>query len=124
MNISDAKATDFTSLVDLDQLDASVAGDPGLKREIVDLYFQQAGEIMPKLAKAIEMGDVPEVNHLSHKLAGSSLSCGMTAVVAPLRELEHNARAGHLNGAQDLFANVGVQMEAMQQFMQKHLPKP
>jgi CheY-like chemotaxis protein len=92
--------------VDLEQLQSACDGDAGLMRELMDLYFGQADQIMAGLGKAIAAGDVREVDHLSHKLAGSSLACGMSALVPALRQLEHNAKAGHLQGAPDWFAQA------------------
>jgi hypothetical protein len=92
-------------------------------RELVDLYFGQADQIMAGLAKGIAAGDIGEVDHLSHKLAGSSLACGMSAPLPSLRQLEHNAKAGHLQGAQEWFAQASVQLEAVRQFMHEHLAR-
>ena len=90
-------------------------------RELMELYFGQADEIMAGLGQGIADGDVGEVDHLSHKLAGSSLACGMSALLPALRKLEHNAKAGHLEGAPDWFAQVGAQLEAVRRFMRDHL---
>ena len=108
-------------LVDLEQLQSACDGDAQLLRDLMSLYFGQAEEIMEGLGKAIAAGDVGEVDHFSHKLAGSSLACGMSGPVAALRQLEHNAKAGHLQGAPDWFAQVGVQLEAVRRFMQEYL---
>ena len=86
-------------------------------REIVDLYFGQAREIMAGLDKAIKGGDVPEVDHLAHKLAGSSLACGMSALVPSLRQLEHNAKAGHLTGAPEHYARSARSLKPCALFM-------
>ena len=112
---------DARPLVDLEQLQSACDGDAELKRELVDLYFRQADQIMAGLGKAIRAGDVEEVDHLSHKLAGSSLSCGMSAVVPAIRHLEQNAKSGHLQGAPDWFAQAGVQLAAVRQFMGGYL---
>jgi HPt (histidine-containing phosphotransfer) domain-containing protein len=117
----DSNAKPATPLVDLDQLQSACDGDPVLMRELVDLYFGQADQIMVGLSKGIADGDVGEVDHLAHKLAGSSLACGMSALVHPLRQLEMNAKAGHLEGAPQWFAQVGVQLEAVRRFMHDHL---
>jgi HPt (histidine-containing phosphotransfer) domain-containing protein len=93
-------------------------------RELTDLYFGQADEIMAGLGKGIAAGDVGEVDHLSHKLAGSSLTCGMSALLPPLRQLERNAKAGHLQGAPDWFDQISVQLEAVRRFMLDHLRQP
>jgi HPt (histidine-containing phosphotransfer) domain-containing protein len=113
VNISDPNDQAATPAVDFDQLQAACDGDIGLLRELVDIYFNQAAEIMAGLEKALAEKSVAQVDHLSHKLAGSSLACGFSAIVPPLRQLEHNAKAGHLDGGADLFAQAATQLEAL-----------
>jgi two-component system, sensor histidine kinase and response regulator len=110
-----------TPLVDLEQLQSACDGDAGLMREIIGLYFGQADQIIKGLEKAIAEGDVAQVDHFAHKLAGSSLACGMTAVVPALRQMERNAKAGHLDGAPDWFAQATTQLEAVRRFMDGYL---
>ena len=93
-------------------------------RELVELYFHQAGEIMAGLKKALAEKSVPDVDHLSHKLAGSSLACGFSAMVPSLRQLEHNAKAGHLDGGAELFAEAINQLEIVRRHMDEYLRQP
>jgi HPt (histidine-containing phosphotransfer) domain-containing protein len=114
-------------VVDLEQLQSACDGSVELLRELVGLYFGQAAEIMAGLEKAIQAEDVPEVDHLSHKLAGSSLACGMSSIVPPLRQMEHNAKEGHLRGAPDCFAQAAAQLEIIRRYMDdylRHNPAP
>lgn len=110
-----------TTLVDLEQLQSACDGDAQLLRDLMDLYFGQADQIMAGLGQAIQTGDVSEVDHFSHKLAGSSLACGLSGPVAALRHLEHNAKAGHLQGAPAWFAEVGAQLEAVRHYIREYL---
>jgi HPt (histidine-containing phosphotransfer) domain-containing protein len=108
-------------LVDLEQLQSACDGDAQLLRDLMHLYFEQADQIMAGLGKAIEEGDVAEVDHFAHKLAGSSLACGLSGPVLALRHLEHNAKDGHLRGAPESFVEAGVQLEAVRQYVQDYL---
>jgi two-component system, sensor histidine kinase and response regulator len=121
VNASDSGGGATVPLVDLEQLQSACDGNDGLMRELLGLYFGQADQIMAALGQAITAGDVKEVDHLAHKLAGSSLACGMSALVPALRQLEHNAKGGHLQGAPDWFAQVGVQLEAVRHYMHDYL---
>jgi HPt (histidine-containing phosphotransfer) domain-containing protein len=111
VNSSESNSEAAKPLVDFDQLNAACDGNTDLMRELIDMYFQQAGEIMAALEKAIAEKSVAQVDHFAHKLAGSSLACGFSPVVPPLRQLEHNAKAGHLEGASDFFRHASVQLE-------------
>jgi hypothetical protein len=108
-------------LIDFDQLNSACDGDPGLKSELMDMYFGQADKIMAGLHKAIETRSVPDVDHLSHKLAGSSLACGLIGIVPPLRQMEHNAKAGRLDGVESFMAEAVNALELLRQAVQAHL---
>jgi len=90
-------------------------------RELMEMYFGQADQIMPGLQKAVQTGDVGEVDHLAHKLAGSSLACGLSGIVPPLRRMEQGAKAGHLNGAAELLAEAVTALELLRHAVQDYL---
>jgi HPt (histidine-containing phosphotransfer) domain-containing protein len=108
-------------LIDFDQLHSACDGDATLMRELMEMYFGQADQIMPGLQKAVQTGDVGEVDHLAHKLAGSSLACGLSGIVPPLRRMEQGAKAGHLNGAAELLAEAVTALELLRHAVQDYL---
>jgi HPt (histidine-containing phosphotransfer) domain-containing protein len=108
-------------LIDFDQLQSACDGDAALMRELMDMYFGQADQIMRDLQKAVPAGAVDDVNHLAHKLAGSSLACGLSAIVPALRRVEHGAKEGHLNGAEASMAEAVTTLELLRQAVQDHL---
>lgn len=123
MNESESGGGDANPVVDLEQLQSACDSDLALMRELLGLYFGQAAEIMEGLEKAIQAGDVPQVDHLAHKLAGSSLACGMSSIVPSLRHLENNAKEGHLRGAPNEFAEAAAQLEIIRRFMDEFLQR-
>lgn len=110
-------------MIDYDQLQSACDGDVGLMRELMDLYFGQADQIMPKLQQAVQTGAVDDVDHLSHKLAGSSLACGMSAIVPPLRKMELGAKGGSLDGADACVVEAAATLEKLRQAVQEHIRK-
>jgi HPt (histidine-containing phosphotransfer) domain-containing protein len=121
LNTPDSNTSGAAIAVDFDQLQSACDGDEALMRELMDMYFQQADDIIARLDKAINGNAVGDVNHLAHKLAGSSLACGMSAVVPSLRQMEGGARAGHLNGARELFTDVTSKMAVIRVRVQDYL---
>jgi HPt (histidine-containing phosphotransfer) domain-containing protein len=105
----------------MDQLRSACDGDAGLMKELMDLYFGQADQIMPNLKKAVQEGAIDDVDHLSHKLAGSSLACGMVLIVPPLRKMEMNAKGGTLDGAAKSLAEAAESLEKLRVAVQEHL---
>jgi HPt (histidine-containing phosphotransfer) domain-containing protein len=80
--------------VDLSRLRDIADDDPKNVRELVDMYLAESGELMNTLRKAIHSGSATEAERVAHRLGGSSATCGMTSIVAPLRELERSGKAG------------------------------
>jgi HPt (histidine-containing phosphotransfer) domain-containing protein len=108
-------------LIDFDQLESACGGDNALKRELMDMYFGQADQIMAGLRQALQSGAIADVNHLAHKLAGSSLACGLSAIVPSLRRMEMGAKAGHLDGAEVSMAEAITSLELLRHAVQDHL---
>jgi CheY-like chemotaxis protein len=99
------------ALVDLDCLEAAANEDPKILEELVGLYFAQATDLMNGLRGAINSGSAKDIDHFAHKLVGASLACGMSAMVAPLRELEKRGKEGRLGDAEALFDQASRHLE-------------
>jgi HPt (histidine-containing phosphotransfer) domain-containing protein len=108
--------------VDIEQLRAASGEDPAFLQDLAKLYFEQATEIMTALGAALQERSSGDVVYLAHKLAGASLSCGMSAMVAPLRELEARGRKGDLAGAGDLMARAAAGLEIVRAAVEEYLP--
>jgi HPt (histidine-containing phosphotransfer) domain-containing protein len=107
--------------VDFEQLRAASGDDPGFLQDLANLYFEQAREIMTALGAAVEKHSAGDVDYLAHKLAGASLTCGMSAMVAPLRELEARGRKGDLSGADGLMTRAAANLETVRAAMEEYL---
>ena len=68
-------------------------------RNLIALYLRDTEQQLVKLQTAIQNNSVIEVMQLAHTCAGSSASCGVTALVPPLKQLEQLGRAGQLKDA-------------------------
>jgi PAS domain S-box-containing protein len=102
---------DGEALVDLERLEAAANEDPKMLKELVELYFAQASDLMNGLRAAINSGSAKDVDHFAHKLVGASLACGMSAMVLPLRELEKRGKEGRLDDADALFERASRHLE-------------
>jgi len=123
-NHNPSQAATLEPAVDIEQLRAASGEDPGFLQDLAKLYFDQAAEIMPALRAALEERSADDVEYLAHKLAGASLSCGMSAMVAPLRELEARGRKRDLTGADDFMAQAAANLEIVRAIVQEYLRNP
>jgi signal transduction histidine kinase/PleD family two-component response regulator/HPt (histidine-containing phosphotransfer) domain-containing protein len=105
--------------VDLARLLDAVGNNQEEARSLTQFFLEQAGELLQDLGSAIQSSGLPEIERLAHKLAGASASCGMVAMVRPLRELEDSARCGELTAAQaqQLFQETRRRCSETEQFL-------
>jgi HPt (histidine-containing phosphotransfer) domain-containing protein len=106
--------------VDLPRLREMGGDDLPSVRKLVGLYLAQADDLMNSLQAALQANSPSDVALLAHKLGGSSSTCGMTAIVAPLRELEQLGKAGRLPEHEPLLAEASRQLEFTRQFLAAH----
>jgi len=107
--------------VDLERLHQVVGDDPQELREILDLYLSQMPENLEKLRTAIDSGNANDLDAIAHNCAGTSANCGMTALIAPLRELERMGRENRLAGAAVLSEQVDREYERVKLFLEVSL---
>jgi PAS domain S-box-containing protein len=93
-------------LVDLDRLREVSDDDPERIGQLVNIYLNQAVLLLDDLEAAIQTNSSDAVAQAAHKLAGSSVSCGVNAFTQPLRTLERLGHTGDLSGAGILFDQV------------------
>jgi CheY-like chemotaxis protein/HPt (histidine-containing phosphotransfer) domain-containing protein len=106
--------------VDMERLMYFTDGNANNLRELVDFYLKQADQQIMELDRAIQAQSVDEVRRLAHSCVGASATCGMTAVVGPLRELETQARNGRLADAPRLSAEVHRGLDQIHRFFARH----
>ena len=109
--LSLAETISGETLLDVERLEAAANDDPEMVKELVDLYFAQAADLMNGLRASINSGSAKDVDHFAHKLVGASLACGMSAMVPPLRELERRGKEGSLGDAEPLFERASRHLE-------------
>jgi signal transduction histidine kinase/HPt (histidine-containing phosphotransfer) domain-containing protein/BarA-like signal transduction histidine kinase len=109
-----------SSLVDVECLTDS-ASTPEKLRHIIELYLRHTGERLEKLKTALKQESASDVYAIAHKCLGSSRTCGMTAIVPALTELQRMGKAGDLDGAADQFNAAQVVFQKLKPFLELYL---
>jgi two-component system sensor histidine kinase/response regulator len=109
--------------VDMQRLMEAGDDDPEEVRELIGLFLVQSEDFLKKLDAAILSGAAKEVSLLAHQYIGVSATCGMTAIVSPLQELECMGRSDLLTGAEQSFADAANQFGRIQQFLTAYLQR-
>ena len=107
--------------VDLERLGEITCGNNEMLRRLCHDYIEQADEILAALALALERRSLEDIRQLSHKLGGSSSSCGMRALVQPLAKLEQVREISQLPLARDLHQDTLRQISRIRRFLTLHL---
>lgn len=105
-------AIDFARLREVSDDDAEMIN------ELIELYFSQTREQLGELEKAIGEKDFDSVYRSAHKIAGGSLTCGMNAIVPPIRELEQAGRNQNGGNIEDSFAEARKAFARMEEYLQ------
>jgi HPt (histidine-containing phosphotransfer) domain-containing protein len=113
--------TEREAPVDIQRLAEATGSDPDQLHELIELYLQKSSELMKDLEMAIQTGASREVEILAHKYVGASASCGMTAILGPLRELEQMGRSNELGGAAKSYVCASEQLQRIRQFLTDYL---
>jgi CheY-like chemotaxis protein len=97
------------------------ASTPEKLRNIIELYLRHTRERLEELKTALNQQSAGDVYAIAHKCLGSSRTCGMTAIVPPLMELQGMGKAGELNGATEQFNAAQVAFKKIKAFLELNL---
>lgn len=103
--------------MDLELLNTIFDNDPVQLHEVLSLYLEQAGGQIQKMAEAIKSKSAADLNHLAHKCAGSSASCGMNRIVPLLRELERMGKESQLENAGETYVKAEAEFLEIKKFL-------
>ena len=108
-------AAENVSVIDAAPLDAIRAVQPpggeSLLGRIIALYIEESARLKAQIAVGIERGDGNLVRESAHSLKSSSANVGATRVAGLSRDLETRGRAGDLEEADMLFAQLDGELD-------------
>ncbi len=107
--------------VDLTKLYLITGNDSQIVVQFSRDYLIQAQEILAELRVAIEQNHHQNIRILSHKLGGSSSTCGMDAIVPTLSKIEHIATDAAPETVNALYENCMDQLSEIRDFLEHHL---
>ena len=88
---------------------ARCAHNPEFAREIVDLFFETAGELVTGLHGAVEAGNAEEVHRLAHRLKGAATNVSGVRVEEVAGRLSLVAREGRLDEAGEILNQLDLE---------------
>jgi CheY-like chemotaxis protein len=116
-------AADSAAPVDVARLH-DVMGDTEEEYSIIlDEYLRQMTDSLQRLDVAVGAHDYQALESIAHNCAGTSATCGMTAVVAPLRELESAGRAACFDNVAPFLSQTKDGFQRICAFLENYSPQ-
>lgn len=75
--------------IDINILMDAACHNQDLAAGLMKLFFELTAQEQTRLVSAVEQGNAASASAISHKVAGSCASCGISGLAARFRELEH-----------------------------------
>jgi PAS domain S-box-containing protein len=82
--------------------------DPAVRAELVDLFCEQATEIVATLRTGVAAGDAPGIAAAAHKLKGTCLTLAAAPLVELCSRLDDQAKTGALQGVGALVDEIAA----------------
>ena len=89
-------------------------GGSTMAREALDVFATHSGELLIRLADALERGDASTAVEASHSLKGSCLAIGADEMSRHAAGIEHNARKGDLTGLREALTTLESDLQDVQ----------
>jgi HPt (histidine-containing phosphotransfer) domain-containing protein len=90
-----------------------VDGSEELLRELMAVFVEESGQLMPALRNAIEQQNLAEVRRLAHTIKGGARHFAAHSTVAAAERLEIMGRDGDLAGADAAYARLEREVEQL-----------
>ncbi len=97
-------------------LEVGGGNGPGVQ-ELVEFYLLKATAGIEKLKQSLTVSDFQSIERAAHSLKGASATCGMRAVVPPLRDLEELSRAGQRDEIAQMLCNIEQEFDRIKLFL-------
>ncbi len=99
--------------IDWDEALASVDGQHDLLLELIDIFFTECDEVLPRIENAIAKGDVGELQLFAHRLKGCLGYFGQTKAGDVAWQLESLGREHTLDGAPELLTQLRTAVDEL-----------
>jgi HPt (histidine-containing phosphotransfer) domain-containing protein len=108
--------------VDLDRLNEFAGGNVDNFNELVDLYIKQTTDQLSQIQAALNDSDSERASRVAHSCAGASATCGMSAIVPLLRQVEFLGQEQQLSEAAKILPAIQHEFDRLKRYLEKNKP--
>jgi two-component system sensor kinase len=119
---ADQKSLPAESIMDWNAALEQIGGSDELLRELMEIFVDESGKLMPALRQAIEQPNLAEVRRLAHTIKGAATHFAAPSVVAAAFRLETMGRDGDLAGADEAYARLEREVEQLKKALADFAP--
>jgi two-component system, sensor histidine kinase and response regulator len=94
-----------------------------LLQRVLATFLQDTPRQLASLHEAVAESDPATIRKTAHSMKSSSANVGADALAKLFKDLEQMARAGHIDGASDLIAQLEREFQSVRQSLSLILPK-
>jgi HPt (histidine-containing phosphotransfer) domain-containing protein len=110
-------ARDDASPIDMVRMMEVSGGDDEILTDLLQTYLSDTREQLTVIYQALTQGSCELMERHAHSLAGSSSTCGVTALAAVFRRMEAACRKGRIDGLPALYAEAEHQLSRLRTFL-------
>jgi len=108
--------------IDMDRLNEFAGGSVENFNELVSLYLKQTTEQIDLIRTALAENNAERASRVAHSCAGASATCGMSAIVPLLRQVEHLTQEGKVPAANELLPAIDHEFTRLKHYLELHKP--
>ena len=108
------------ALVDIARLLWCCGHDRECLKDLLQTYIRETGAQLGRLGEAIRKRNLPEMARLAHNSCGASATCGMIAMIIPLREIEQLEHSQAFDTAAMHYAEVNRRFTQVCEILKTH----
>jgi HPt (histidine-containing phosphotransfer) domain-containing protein len=106
----------------MDRLNEFAGGSLENFNELVALYLKQTTEQIELIRAALAENNAERASRVAHSCAGASATCGMSAIVPLLRQVEHLTQEGKVPAANELVPAIDHEFTRLKRYLELHKP--
>ena len=101
-------------------LEQSSLGDTEFERELLSEFLASSSTMLTSLQGAVASSDPSEVMRAAHSLKGCSWTVGARALGAECEQLEHEARGGSVEQAEQRLDRIQGLLQQVDAYVREH----
>jgi signal transduction histidine kinase/CheY-like chemotaxis protein/HPt (histidine-containing phosphotransfer) domain-containing protein len=108
--------------IDMERLNEFAGGSVDNFNELVALYLKQTTEQLDLIRTALAEHNAERASRVAHSCAGASATCGMSAIVPLLRQVEHLTQENKVTEAGELLPAIDHEFARLRRYLELHKP--